>query len=257
MTDNTRHEALRLADWLQAAVQTYPQMSEDEPGGYASEVDQVMDEAAAELRRLHAENEALRTAHVQNPAEIEHVAGDVSKNGAEANASPARIIEGLRAAQSAIWWRRPTDSDQPEQAHWDSIDAAIAALRTQQPAPAGATLKPHGWLYDWTHSSATGKPDTTYTGFTKDEAHARKHDNCTAVFTTPQPAPAPLSEREMFEATWEKAHGKKPVLWETLFAQQKQEIPPHCVGRYFYRGEQAAWGAWQARAALAAQGGAA
>lgn len=51
-------EALRLADWLQAAVQTYPQMSEDEPGGYATEVDQVMDEAAAELRRLHAENEA-------------------------------------------------------------------------------------------------------------------------------------------------------------------------------------------------------
>lgn len=56
----TQPEALRLADWLQAAVQTYPQTSEDEPGGYASEVDQVMDEAAAELRRLHAENEALR-----------------------------------------------------------------------------------------------------------------------------------------------------------------------------------------------------
>jgi hypothetical protein len=73
--------------------------------------------------------------------------------------------------------------------------------------------------------------------------------------TAPQPAPAPLSEREMFEATWEKAHGKKPVLWETMFAQQKQETPPHCVGRYFYRDEQAAWGAWQARAALAAQGG--
>lgn len=52
-------EALRIADWLQAAVQTYPQMSEDEPGGYATEVDQVMDEAAAELRRLHARIEVL------------------------------------------------------------------------------------------------------------------------------------------------------------------------------------------------------
>lgn len=51
-------EALRIADDLQAAVHIYPQMSEDEPGGYATEVDQVMDEAAAELRRLHAENEA-------------------------------------------------------------------------------------------------------------------------------------------------------------------------------------------------------
>ena len=28
-----------------------------------------------------------RAAHVQNPAEIEHVAGDVSKNGAELNTS--------------------------------------------------------------------------------------------------------------------------------------------------------------------------
>lgn len=54
MTDKTQPEALRLADRLQAAVQTYPQMSEDEPGGYASEVDQIMDDAAAELRRQHA-----------------------------------------------------------------------------------------------------------------------------------------------------------------------------------------------------------
>lgn len=54
MTDRTQPEALRLADWLQAAVQIYPQQSEDEPGGYASEVDQIMDDAAAELRRQHA-----------------------------------------------------------------------------------------------------------------------------------------------------------------------------------------------------------
>lgn len=47
-------KALRMADWMQNAVHTYPQMSEDEPGGYYTEVDQVMDEAAAELRRLHA-----------------------------------------------------------------------------------------------------------------------------------------------------------------------------------------------------------
>ena len=67
--------------------------------------------------------------------------------------------------------------------------AVITALRAQQPSPSGEESKPHGWLYDWTHSSATGKPDTTYTGFTKDEAHARKHDNCTAIYTSPQPAP--------------------------------------------------------------------
>lgn len=43
--------------------------------------------AADELCRLHVENAALRAAHVQNPAEIEHVAGDVSKNGVETNMS--------------------------------------------------------------------------------------------------------------------------------------------------------------------------
>ena len=49
-------EALRLAEWMQNAVVTYPQMSEDEPGGYCQEIDQVMDQAAAELRRLHNES---------------------------------------------------------------------------------------------------------------------------------------------------------------------------------------------------------
>lgn len=54
MTEAKQPEALRLADRLQNAVATYPQLSEDEPGGYASEMDQAMDEAAAELRRQHA-----------------------------------------------------------------------------------------------------------------------------------------------------------------------------------------------------------
>ena len=56
-------EAERLADWLQATVNMYPQMSEDEPGGYATEFDQKVDEAAALLRRipeLEAELEAAK-----------------------------------------------------------------------------------------------------------------------------------------------------------------------------------------------------
>lgn len=59
MTDTKQPDALRLATCLQDHVVTYPQLSEDEPGGYCGEVDRVMDESAAELRRLHAENEAL------------------------------------------------------------------------------------------------------------------------------------------------------------------------------------------------------
>ena len=41
---------------------------------------------------------ALRTTHVQNPAEIEHVAGDVSKNGAEVNTpqQPAPATQKLK-----------------------------------------------------------------------------------------------------------------------------------------------------------------
>lgn len=60
MTHEKMPEALRLADALEQSVQCYPQMSEDEPGGYYSEIDQTMDFAAAELRRQHAEIEWLR-----------------------------------------------------------------------------------------------------------------------------------------------------------------------------------------------------
>ena len=76
-----------------------------------------------------------------------------------------------------------------------------------------------------------------------------------AKWGTPQPAPAPLSERDAFEAAWEKLHGKRPVLWSRVFAEHKMETPSHSEGKYFARDEQAAWKLWQARAALAAQGG--
>lgn len=63
MTDKT--EATRLADALTSVVQTYPQMGEDEPGGYCSEVDQVMDEAAALLRQWpEGEPVALESVHL-------------------------------------------------------------------------------------------------------------------------------------------------------------------------------------------------
>lgn len=78
------------------------------------------------------------------------------------------------------------------------------------------------------------------------DAHAKK--------AAPQPAPAPLSERDAFEAAWEKLHGKRPVLWSHMFAEHKMETPSHSEGKYFARDEQAAWKLWQARAALAAQG---
>lgn len=56
--------ASELAIDMRSAVQTYPQMSEDEPGGYCTQADQLMDEVANELERLERVNaelvEALR-----------------------------------------------------------------------------------------------------------------------------------------------------------------------------------------------------
>ena len=75
------------------------------------------------------------------------------------------------------------------------------------------------------------------------------------LYTAPQPAPAPLSEREAFEAAWEKLHGKRPVLWSSLFAEHKMNTPAHRVGEYFGAAAQTAWELWQARAAIAAQRG--
>ncbi len=60
-------EALRLADALKGQVQVNPRVGENDPDcGYVHELDKLIDEAADELRRLHAVNkellEALRTA---------------------------------------------------------------------------------------------------------------------------------------------------------------------------------------------------
>ena len=52
-----------------------------------------------------------------------------------------------------------------------------------------AAVKPYGWLYDWTHSSALGKPDEEFTGFTTDESYARSrefHHNVRACYLAPQ-----------------------------------------------------------------------
>lgn len=64
------------------------------------------------------------------------------------------------------------------------------------------------------------------------------------LYTAPQPAPAPLSERDAFERDWEKRHAPVPINGRT-----------HDDGRYGDSSIQDAWESWQARAALAAQGG--
>ena len=77
-------EALRLAEYIDDLMD----------GSMVNYVIDDLEKAAAELRRLHAycqelEAQVIRDCmtHVQNPAEIEHVADDVSKNGAELDMS--------------------------------------------------------------------------------------------------------------------------------------------------------------------------
>lgn len=71
----------------------------------------------------------------------------------------------------------------------------------------------------------------------------RLHTAC-FVAAPAQPAPAPLSERDAFERDWEKRHAPVPINGRT-----------HDDGRYGDSSIQDAWESWQARAALAAQGG--
>ena len=65
----------------------------------------IVERASAELRRLHAycqelESQVIRDCmtHVQKPAEIEHVAGVVSKNGAELNMTGSARRGGRRGS---------------------------------------------------------------------------------------------------------------------------------------------------------------
>lgn len=120
---------------------------------------------------------AKRTAHVQNPAEIEHVAGDVSKNGAEVNTSTQQTApagatqdDGI-AARRAKYLRNDTDAGRAYVAQYlrsmgqhyfddyiqtdlagDFACALAASLSTPQPAPATQQAgevpsKAYAWVY--------------------------------------------------------------------------------------------------------------
>lgn len=100
MTDK-QPEALRLAAWLHAAAHIYPQLNEDEPGGYASEVDQVMDEAAFELRRLHAENQALRAGYAAARLEVESLKAQLAEPvSAPESAYQRGYMDGMAKSRS-------------------------------------------------------------------------------------------------------------------------------------------------------------
>lgn len=125
---------------------------------------------------------------------------------------------------------------------WDQLQSAMAAPQQEAQRP---------WGYAWRQSPFGW-------GFCSKQAYeqaAGRGEEVAKLYLAPQPAPAPLNEREAFESTWENLYGKKPVLWDTVFKEAKMDVPAHSAGKYFYLDARAAWKAWQARAALAAQGG--
>lgn len=101
------------------------------------------------------------------------------------DAQPSEWV-GLSDEEANELWES-TDSD------WELMKRTEAKLREKnagKPAEDKSGGEPYGWLYDWTHSSATGKPDEKFTGFTKDEQYARTgvgHENVRPVYTSPQP----------------------------------------------------------------------
>ena len=132
-------EALRLADYLDDLFD-----ADGEPK-----------QAAAELRRLHAYCQELESqvildcmTHVQNAEEIEHVAGDVSKNGAELNMSaqqpaPATQPAPQQEAQEPVGWYvtgcgRLLDEHEAktEAKHIGGTASAVPLYTTPQPSPA-------------------------------------------------------------------------------------------------------------------------
>lgn len=101
---------------------------------------------AAELRRLHAYCQELEAqvildcmTHVQNPANIEHVAGDVSKNGTESNMStqqPAPAPQQEPVAWYVTGCGRLLDEDEAkaEARHIGGTARAIPLYTAPQPS---------------------------------------------------------------------------------------------------------------------------
>ena len=109
---------------------------------------------------------------------------------------------------------------------------------TPSKAEIEALVKRHG------ATSYRNRADTQHPayGFTEDGLNGLI-DEVLAKWGTPQPAPAPLSEREAFEAWIEKDGGDLGTFG----------TPPNM--HYRNSAVNNAWVAWKARAALAAQGG--
>lgn len=102
----SKHPADVLADEIAGMVRTYPQVSEDEPGGYESRDDMTLDDAAAmlrtipameaELAKLRADLEAMR-----KPLTDEQIVKAVAWTAQEMACSGATLRKLVRDVERA------------------------------------------------------------------------------------------------------------------------------------------------------------
>lgn len=87
-------------------------------------------------------------------------------------ALPLVLIEALNRATGNNDWQGDASPSGLVPLAVAAIDR-LGALAAVQPVA--------GWLYDWTHSSALGKPDEEFTSFTTNEGYAKTHRNPRAI----------------------------------------------------------------------------
>ena len=141
------------------------------------------------------------------PNEAAFTADQIREYGRQCAALAERAPETSSAME-------PTDEQLREV--WMKPGMAVSPVKFARAVlalAAPAVPEPVGWLYDWTHSSALGKPDEDFTSFTTDEAYARKHRNARAVYTNAVPAAQSAVQAEPAADVREKLNQIRDAAW--------------------------------------------
>ncbi len=107
----------------------------------------------------------------------------------------AAMPQALEAWQTSVYGS--------ESHHKAMLIAMTNMAQAIEQAETAQGQEPVGYLYSWIHSSATGRPDETYTSFAETLDQAKRHEsnfNVRPIYTTPpatQPVLKPLTDEEI------------------------------------------------------------
>ena len=253
MTDNPQPEALRLALSI-SLMDTFTNYQQEELGKAAAELRSQhtrIAELESELEAVGAGGVQALSAAPEAIAKLRHLYQNMVNGAVRDTASAKRIAEGLLAPAIEALERATPPAEQqaaPKAAPGEPSDYQIRAITTAYEQGVG---KGH---QAYISGKETANPyDSTYRcdlawqyGYREGKEQAQRGVKAAAggrEQAASQPAPAPLREREAFEA-WIKKDGGDLGTFGT---------PPNM--HYRNSAVNNAWVAWKARAALAAQGG--